>query len=525
MQKQLNQREETVCERRKPLMNLSYWIASTDQTNYPALEDDVKVDVAVVGGGITGITCAYLLKNEGLTVAVIEANRILHGTTGHTTAKITSQHDLIYYKIKNNMGTELARQYADANQAAINTIASIIKEKNIDCDFRQSPAYIYTQDDKYVKQIRDEAEAASSLGIKATYLEEVPLPFPVKAAVRFDEQARFHPLKYLLALANEIPGNGSHIFEQTRALDINETDIIGFGRYNAVTTDRGKKVIAKKVVVASHFPFYDGYGFYFLRLYPYRSYVLGVKIKGDFPEGMFLSAEEPVRSLRPQECGDSKLILVGGENDKTGQVNDMAKHYKNLEDFARQVFEVEDIPFRWSTQDYITADEIPYAGYLTSKTSDIYVATGFKKWGMTNSTASAMIIRDLIINGESPWEEVYRASRFTPAASAKNIIVENADVAKHLIMGKIAEVPSKIQLEAGEGKVVEFDGQKAGIYKDENEKLHIVDTTCTHMGCEVRWNSAEKTWDCPCHGSRFTYDGDIVEGPALKPLPRLEESQ
>ncbi len=496
-------------------MKNSYWISSTPGTGHPALENDIKVDVAIVGGGMTGITCGYLLKKEGLKVAIIEAGKILHGTTGHTTAKVTSQHDLIYYKIRKQFGEELAKQYADANQAAINTIASWVNEKNIQCDFHLSSAYVYTSDNKYVKQIQDEAEAALSLGIKAYYQDEAPLPFPVKAAVRFDEQARFHPLKYMLALANEIPGDGSHIFEQTRAIDIKEN------RYCLVITEHEKTVTAEKIIIASHYPFYDGNGLYFSRLFPYRSYIIGVKIRGDFPEGMFISAEEPVRSLRPQETDNGQIVLVAGENHKTGQGEKTTVHYENLEKFARRFFDVEDIPYGWSAQDYTTADEIPYAGYLTSKTEKIYVATGFRKWGMTNSTASALIIRDLIVKGESPWQEVYKPSRFTPAASIKNIVVENINVAKQLVEGKLYKPPKDMDIGANEGKVVDLDGQKIGIYKDEQGGLHAVDITCTHMGCELKWNTAEQTWNCPCHGSRFTPGGDIVEGPALVPLAKI----
>ncbi|HOJ09693.1 MAG TPA: FAD-dependent oxidoreductase [Clostridiales bacterium] len=499
----------------------SYWISSIPQTNFPHLEEDVKVDVVIVGGGMTGITSAFLLKEEGLTVAVIEADQILHGTTGHTTAKVTSQHDLIYYKIKSQMGQEMAKMYADANETAINTIASLIERKKIDCDFYRSSAYVYTQDDKYIQQILDETNTAASLGIQAFYLVETPLPFSVKAAVRFDNQARFHPLKYLIALANEIPGNGSYIFEHTRAIDIHED------KYCHVVTNSGKRVTADKVVVASHFPFYDGYGYYFSRLFPYRSYIVAVKIKGEFPEGMYISAEKPVHSLRYQNTDDGGVVLIAGENHKTGQGKDTSVHYENLKNFAQKIFEVEDIPFRWSTQDYTSADEVPYTGHLSSKTPNIYVATGFRKWGMTNSTASSIILRDLIIGRENPWKELYNPSRFTPGASAKNFIVENADVAKHLVVRKLAAVPDSddVDLNPGEGRVVEMGGQKMGAYKDEQGRLHLVDTTCTHMGCELQWNSAEKSWDCPCHGSRFTYDGDIIEGPAQRRIKKEIQEQ
>lgn len=490
----------------------SYWMASTPQTNFPALTEDVKVDVAIVGGGMVGITCGLLLKKEGLKVAIIEANRILQGTTGHTTAKITSQHDLIYYKIKNNMGKEMARQYAEANESAIRFIESIITEMNIDCDFEHRSAYIYTVLDEYVQKIEDEAKTASELGIKAVYLDKTPLPFDVKAAVRFDNQAQFHPRKYLLALSNEIPGDGSHIFEKTMAIDINEREPC------EVLTNRGKKVIAQTIVLASHYPFYDKPGLYFTRLYPERSYALGVKIKEAFPEGMYITAEDPGRSLRSQRFEDEELVIVSGEHHKTGQGEDMINHYGKLLEFAEDTFTLEDILYRWSTQDYTSLDDVPYVGHLTSKTPNIYVATGFRKWGMTNSTASAIIIKDLITKGRNPWQEVYSPSRFTPTASITTFVRENADVAEKFIAGKLMRVPDDVEITKGEGKIMEVNGEKAGAYRDEKGILHLVDTTCPHLGCELQWNSAEKSWDCPCHGSRFTYEGDIINGPALKSI-------
>lgn len=496
-----------------------YWLASTPETNYPSLNEDVKVDVAIVGGGMVGITSAYLLKKKGLKVAVIEADRILQGTTGHTTAKITSQHSLVYDKMKKQLGESLARQYAEANETAIHTIADIVKEKNIDCDFEWESAYIYTEQDNYIKKIEDEAKAAASLGIKAYYLDETPLPFSVKAAVRFDHQAKFHPRKYLLTLAKEIPGDGSHIFEETKAVDIKEGD------NPEVLTEKGKKVTAANVIIASHYPFYDGGGLFVARMYAEKSYVLGILIKENYPGGMYITAEDPGRSLRSQKYGDRELILVSGEHHKTGHGENTNAHYLNLMEFANNTFTVEDIPYRWSTQDCHTVDDVPYVGRLTSKTRNIFVATGFKKWGMTNSTASAMILTDLITKGESPWQEVYSPSRFGSAASIVNAIAHNADVAANYISGKLEIAPTDINIKEGEAKIITVDGQKVGAYRDEKGVLHIVDTTCTHVGCELKWNDAEKTWDCPCHGSRFTYDGDIVEGPAHYPLKHLDEGR
>lgn len=490
----------------------SYWRASTGRTNYPALEQDVKVDVAIVGGGMTGITSAYLLKKEGLRVAVIEADRIIQGTTGHTTAKITSQHSLIYNKIKSYMGEEKARQYAEANEAAINTISSLIKQEGIDCDFHREPAYTFTLADSYIQKVADEANTAASLGLKATFIENIPLPFKVKGAVRFDDQARFHPRKYLLALAKKVEGDGSFIFEHSRVVDINE------GNPSTVITKQGKKVTADNVIIASHFPCCDGMGFYFARMYPEKSYVLAVKVKEKFLGGMYITAEDPGRSIRSQESGGEEILIVGGEHHKTGHGTNLKKHYENLVEYAQQHYDVQELLYRWSTQDYTTLDKVPYVGRLTSRTPNIYVATGFRKWGMTNSTASAMIIKDLIVKGKNPWTDVYDPSRFIPNPSITSFISINADVAAKFVSGKLKPVTRDDDIEKGEAKAVDIEGYKMGLYKDEKGQIHTVDTTCTHLGCELQWNDAEKSWDCPCHGSRFTYEGEIIEGPAINEL-------
>lgn len=494
-----------------------YWMASTKSTDYPVLDKDIKVDVAVVGGGIVGITTAYLMKQENLKVAVIEADRIVQGTTGHTTAKVTSQHNLIYSKLIKHLGKEKAQQYADANEYAITFIEQLINEKKIDCDFSKQAAYVYTQSDKYIQQIQSEVEAATSLGIKAYYTEELLLPFKVKAAERFDNQAQFHPRKYILALARDIPGDGCYIFEQTRAVDFHE------GNPCTVITEGGQKVTAGKVIIASHFPAYGSNGYYFARMYPERSYALGVTIKEKFPGGMYITAEDPGRSLRFTPYENGELVIIGGEHHKTGEGPNTNIHYENLIEFVKETYEVTGIPFRWSTQDYTTLDDVPYVGKITSKNPDFFVATGFKKWGMTNGTASAILLKDLIVKGESPWAPVYDPSRFEGDPMIKNFATSNFDVAKHLIGDKLKPVSRDIDIKPGEAKIIVHDNKKVGIFKDKKNKIHAVNVTCTHMGCDLAWNAAELSWDCPCHGSRFTYEGDIIEGPALKSL-RTDEN-
>lgn len=496
-----------------------YWLSSTIKGSYPSLNEDINVDAAIIGGGITGITTAYILKERGLKVAILEVGNVAQGTTGHTTAKVTSQHDIIYQDLISKFGFDLAKQYADANETAIKFVADLIKKKNIDCDFHWCPAYIYTTLDEYVSKIQKEVEAASKLGIKASFVENLALPFKTLGSVKFDNQARFHPLKYLIPLINEIPKDGSNIYEYTKVVDIEDGD------KPVVVTSSGKRVTASKVIIASHFPCYDGLGLYFTRIYQEKSYVIGIKAKEKLMDGMFANAENPGRSLRTQEYEDGEIILVSGEHHKTGSESTTKIHYENLFKFARQNFTVDQVMYRWSTQDCMTVDGLPYTGYLTKRTKNIMVATGFAKWGMTNSTASALIIADLITKGDSPWADAYNPSRVDIVAAAPKMFSENLDVAEKLISGKIAIPPKDINIEKGQGKIIKTEDGKCGAYKDNGGELHIVDTTCTHLGCELVWNEAEETWDCPCHGSRFSYKGENIEGPAFNPLHHCGEGK
>lgn len=499
------------------LISKSYWLDSTDETNYKALEKDIEVDIAIIGGGITGITTALLLKNEGFKIALIEADKIAQGTTGHTTAYVTSQHDIIYSNLINSMGREKAKQYADANEDAIDFVEDMVKKYNIDCDFCRVPAYTYTTDENYIDTIKEEVEAAKSLGIKAKFVRNLDLPFSIKGALCFENQAIFHPRKYLLKIAENICDKNVQIYEHTRAVDIEHDDLY------TVITDTGFKVKASRVVLASHFPFYDGLGLYFARLRPQRSYVITAEIKDELQKGTFVDAGEEGWYFRLQNYRDGKMIIIGGQEHKTAHGGDMMKHYTNLKNYAEKNFSVKRFLYKWSTQDYITIDGVPYVGNLTSSSENIYVATGYGEWGMTNGTAAAKILRDLIIRKESPYEEVYNPSRHISTDGIKNFVKENFDVAKELIKGKLQAHQYNIDLNNDEGNIVEIDGERYGAYRDKNGELHIVDITCTHIGCELKWNSAERSWDCPCHGSRFTFEGDIIEGPAVTRLNHLKE--
>lgn len=495
----------------------SYWKGSTELPEFPKLDKDIHVDVVIVGGGITGITSAYLLADKGLKVAVLEADRLLNGTTGHTTAKITAQHDLIYDELITNMGKSKARLYYEANTEALNFIKKTIDQQQIDCDFSKQDAYIYATTEEYEQKIKKEAKAYEKLSIDGELVDTIPFDIEVKNALIMRNQAQFHPLKYLKSLVQIITEKDGQIFENTTAVNV-ET-----GKQPTVLTRDGAKVTADHVLACSHFPFYEGLGLYSTRMYADRSYVLAAKTKKEFPGGIFISADKPNRSLRSVTIDGEEMVLIVGESHKTGQGVDTMEHYKALEDFGERVFGLETIHYRWSAQDLTTLDKVPYIGEITSGQPNILIATGYRKWGMSNGTAAALLLSDIVLGEKNNFRELYTPTRFYANPSIKNFFTQNVDVASHLIKGKLELTNMDPNtLSNDEGAIISVKGERKGAYKDTEGKLHIVDTTCTHVGCEVEWNSGERSWDCPCHGSRFTYTGDVIEGPAEKPLQKYD---
>ena len=500
--------------------NASYWVATAPATSFPPYRgDDLKVDVAVLGGGITGLTTAMLLQQAGASVAVVEAGRVACGVTGYTTAKVTSLHGLTYAKLTSTFGEQGARIYGEANQAGLELIAGLVEELGIDCDFERLPAFTYTEDPQRVSAIEEEAEAARQAGLPASFSSEIGLPFPVQGAVRFDNQAQFHPRRFCLGLAEAIVAGGGQVFEQTRALNIR----LGFPC--TVKTGHGP-LRAEHVVLATHLPFVDPAGL-FAKTSPSRSYALAVTLAEPAPPGMYLSADAATRSIRPLVNGGSQAVLAGEEH-KTGHGRDTRSHYQALEAWARERFPVRSVDHRWSAQDYLPADDIPYIGRLLPGYGRLHVATGFKKWGMTHSAVAAILLRDEIGGRSNPWSELFRATRLHPLASAKELAVHNLDVGLRFVGDRLLTLrpPPAQGLAPGEAGLRELDGEKVAAYRDEHGRLHAVSGRCTHLGCLVAWNTAERTWDCPCHGSRFTHDGKVIQGPAVDDLaPRdLEEA-
>jgi glycine/D-amino acid oxidase-like deaminating enzyme/nitrite reductase/ring-hydroxylating ferredoxin subunit len=495
----------------------SLWLDTTPATTYEPLPGDVTADVCVVGGGITGLTAALLLKRAGRRVVVVDMDRVAAGVTAHTTGKVTSLHGLHYAGVRSHFGEDGARVYAEANEGALGLIAGLVRDGDIECEFRRKANLVYTEDPEALDGIRDEVEAAAAAGLAAEYTEETDLPWAVAGAVRVADQAEFHARRYLLALADEIHGDGSAIHERTRAVSVDDGDPC------RVVTDRGE-VTARDVIVATHYPMLDR-GLFFARLSPERSYVLACRVEGALPAEMYISTESAPHSIRSAPLDGEELLLVGGESHKTGQGGDTGERYRRLEAWARERFDVREVVYRWSAQDAMPADGLPYVGLVSLVSRHVWTGTGYRKWGLTNGTAAAMILADAIEGRENPWASTFDANRFKPLAAAPTLVKENVNVGVHFVADRLAspDAESLDALAPGEGGIVVVDGDRSAAYRDEDGTVHVLSPTCTHLGCLVSWNRAERSWDCPCHGSRFdAIDGHVLQGPAVHDLERRE---
>ncbi len=424
----------------------SLWQRTAELTSFDRLDKDVSTDVLIIGGGMAGILCAYMLQNCGMDYMLVEADEICGGVTKNTTAKITSQHGLIYSRLISEFGTEKARLYLEANEKALEKYRELCR--NIDCDFEDKDAFVYSADDRV--KLYDEVKALGKLGYKAVLENDLPLPFKTEGAVKFNNQAQFNPLKFISAISKEL-----NIREHTTVRELVGTTAL---------TDSGR-INAKKIIVTTHFPFLNKHGSYFLKMYQHRSYVIALENAPDVG-GMYIDEAKTGMSFRNYK----NLLLIGGGSHRTGK---KGGNWRELRDFAKRYYPGATEKYFWATQDCMTLDGVPYIGRYSGRTDGLYVATGFNKWGMTSSMVSAMILCDLVRGKENRYSGVFSPSR---TILRPQLAANAAEAIVNLLTPTVRR--------------------------------------CPHLGCALKWNPDERTWDCPCHGSRFEENGKLIDNPA-----------
>ncbi len=492
----------------------SYWIETTPQLEILSQPSPDQIyDVIVIGAGIAGLTTAYLLNRAGKNVLVIDRDSVAEGVTGYTTAKVTSLHTLIYDYLIRTFGFEKAKMYAESQQKAIETIATIIERHNIKCDFVRTSAFTYTEESENIEQIQREVDAAKRLRLPADYVVDTELPYQIEGGIEFRNQAHFHPRKYLLAMAQTFLKFGGLIKENTTVYGFNE------GNPCFVRTSNGV-FKSHDVVVAMHYPLLST-GLYFTRLYPMRSYVISAYVsEPETVSGMYINTDEPLFSIRPQPTETGRMLIFTGLEHKTGHEENTKSCYQKLYDMIRKRFKIEKLSYYWSTQDNFTPDNVPYIGRMIPSSKHIYLTAGFGGWGMTNGTVSGMLLSDMILERDNPWVDLYNPMRIGQIKGIGKFVGQNFDVGVDFLGGRARRFPqiTPNTVAPGNGEVIEYGKKKKAIYKDDTGKIHAVSPICTHLGCIVAYNNAEKSWDCPCHGSRFNIDGKVIQGPATSDL-------
>ncbi|SHE41530.1 Glycine/D-amino acid oxidase [Streptoalloteichus hindustanus] len=498
----------------------SYWETSAPAPDRTEVELPAEVDVAVLGAGIAGITTAHLLTMAGRSVALVEAGRIASGVSGKTTAKVSTQHGMKYHRLAMLHGREAAARYADSQTAALEWIAAEVDRLGVDCAFRRTASWLFTEDPERVPDLRREAEAAAGAGLTAEFRDSAGLPFDTAGAVLVTGQAEFHPRRWLLALAEHAEAAGCVVAEGVRALTVEPG---GPGR--VVLTTRGR-LRARDVVVTTHYPILDR-GVFFARLDPVRDLVVAAPVD-DPPDGMFLGVDSG-HSVRTTPLPDGRRLLIAlGEHYRPGSHEDVVGRHHRLAEWARQRFGAGEPTHHWSAQDLTTPDGLPYVGRYLPAGHHLWVATGFAQWGMTGGTLAGLLLRDLVTGEDNDWAPLYDPGRIPRLGAAPNAARFNATVARHAVGDHVRAIGNQrrpADLAPGEATVTRVGARLVAAHRDEEGTLRAVSARCTHLGCLVAFNNAERTWDCPCHGSRFDLDGSVRCGPAVHPLSTVDPSE
>lgn len=474
------------------------WATTASHQSYPPLRKSTRADVVIVGAGIVGLSTAYALSLAGASVVVLEGLRVGGQVTGRSSAKITSQHSLIYRHLRDTFSIDIAQLYANANRAGVDQIRTWVRELGISCDLEEKDAYAYTCGKSMLADIEQEAEVARLLGFVAEVVERAPLPFQTAGALRFPGEAQFNPTRYLQGLAAAVAQAGGTVFEKTRVRNITA------GRRWRVTTEHGN-LDADNVVLATNLPI-AGPGHYDIRTRPRGHIAMAFRVASAIIlDGMFVGIDQPTHSIRTGRDDEGPLLIVLGPAFVTGQDGNVAARFRQLDEWARENLPVQQAVWRWFNEDYDSPDRVPYVGRPDKKAKGLYVATGFNGWGISNGTAAGLLISDQIQGRLSPWAKLYDPQRKGPKKYNKGDDT-------HSLVGSVDEIPR------GQGGVIKRGKSMLAVSKSKNGRARAVSASCTHAGCIVTWNNADLTWDCPCHGSIFSTEGKVIHGPATKPL-------
>lgn len=503
--------------------NSPYWVATVKPFTTKKLDEDLETDVVVIGGGIAGVSIAYNLSMSGLKVILVEDGNIGSGETGRTSAHLVSALDNRFYALEDMYGEESTRIIAESHMRAIDFIEANVQRENIECEFERVPGYLFLHPNDKPDALLLEFEAAKKAGLEVEELREIPGVNESGRCLRFANQAQFHPLKYINGLCEAILRRGGQIFTDTHAEEINSAGIV---------SSDGRRVDAKFVVVATNTPVNNKLMLH-LRQYPYRTFMIGMRIrKGALPHALWWDSGDPEMNadfqpyhyVRVQAYDDSyDLLLIGGEDHQIGSEDAHgpdAMRYARLEQWARRRFPVEDAVYHWSGQVMETMDALGFIGRNPLDRNNVFIVTGDSGNGLTNASVAAILIPALIEGVDHPWRELYSPTRFKLFTAGKVFVKEVIGAMTEYIKTFPRDSGREVlvNMQVGDGKIINMRGRKYGVYKDDHNMLHFVNAECTHMGCIVKWNADEKSWDCPCHGSRYTYQGKVLNGPTNENL-------
>jgi glycine/D-amino acid oxidase-like deaminating enzyme/nitrite reductase/ring-hydroxylating ferredoxin subunit len=487
----------------------SLWLADRPDVRYPPPATDRHFDVLVLGGGITGLTTALLLRRRGARVAVVEADRIGSAATGNNTAKVTAVQGTMLSQVRSSRGSAVAAAYAEHSLRGVELVAAIAEELGVDCALQRRAACTVAVERSELKTVEREAQAAQEAGLPVEWTDQVDLPYPVAGAVRLAHQVEFHPVAYAYGLAAAVDGDGSRVFEGTRALSVRE------GSPVRVETDHGP-LTGDRVVVATHYPVWDR-GLYFARMEATRAYCVAGRVRGALTRDMAITAGSPTWSVR--SAGEK--MIVCGQDHPAGARGVQAERYGVLEEYLRRHWDVVEVTHRWSAQDVMPYDHTPMIGTYTPVSSRMFVAAGYSKWGLSGGSMAAALLAEQLAGAETT--DAFSPHRLT-LRGLPTLARLQAKVGADIVGDRLrpGEVDSVGEIAPGSGAILRRGTERTAIYRDETGGVHAVSARCTHLGCLVRFNGAERSWDCPCHGSRFDVDGGVLEGPAVAPLARTE---